>query len=69
MSTKTVCSVESRNWLILGAVSSAFEQMEESAMIDRTSLQHEHCLLSTVSLSSFSFESTCLDVDGSTVAA
>ena len=55
MSTKTVCRVKSRNRPILGAVSSAFWQMEESAMIDRTFPQtHDCCLLSTVSPSSSS---------------
>lgn len=55
MSTKTVCRVKSRKRPILGAVSSAFWQMGESAMIDRTFPQaHDCCLLSTVSPSSSS---------------
>lgn len=69
MSTKTVCRVKSRNWLILGAVSSAFEQMEESAMIDRTFFQHGPVCYRLCHRPHEACESTRLDVDGSSKLA
>lgn len=69
MSTKTVCRVKSRNWLILGAVSSAFEQMGESAMIDRTFLRHGAVCYRLCRRPHEACGLTRLDVDGSSKPA